>query len=119
MPDADLSVQQRKPGRKLRLSSLSERENVFAVGAKRQRNHVDCVLHVERGVKMREQRAAARRLPLQNAAECVALDRDENKVRLAGEMLRRGFLDLLGGGEMDVAVLQVDRCAAEDAFRFG
>src|SRR5687767_12804973 len=68
---------------------------------------------------MRKQRAAARRLPLQPRAERAAVDRDENEVALAGKPLARGLRRLLGGREMDEAVLPVHRRAAIGACMLG
>jgi len=76
-------------------------------------------LHVEFAIEMRKQRAAARRLPFQLVAERVGVDRDQHQVALPGKPFRRGFGSLLGGGEMDEAVLMVSRRAAIAAFAFG
>ena len=48
----------------------------------------------QRRVEMREQGAAAGDFPFQSRAEPLRIDRDEQKVRLAGEMLRRRLPDL-------------------------
>src|SRR5712671_8079703 len=68
---------------------------------------------------MWEQCAAARWLPLHLVAERVGVDRDEHEIALAGKPFRRGFDGLLGGGEMDEAVLMVGRRAAIDSHAFG
>ena len=70
-------------------------------------------------VKMREQRAAARRLPLQLVAESIGIDGDQNEVALAGKPLGCGFRRLLGGREMDEAVAAVDGGAAVGAGPLG
>ena len=46
-------------------------------------------------VKMREQRTAARRLPLQLVAESIGIDGDQNEVALTGKPLGCGFRRLL------------------------
>ena len=69
-------------------------------------------------VEMREQRAAARRLPFERRPERVGRDRDEHQVALAGEVFCHGFRDLVGGGKMDVAVGEIDRGAGEFARAF-
>ena len=84
-----------------------------AVGAERQRLDPERSGRIERRVEMREQRPAARDLPFERGAERLRVDGDEQQVALPGKMLRRGFPDLLGGGEMDIAVGDVDRRAVE------
>ena len=90
-----------------------------AVGSERQRIDADHGGQIELAIKMRKQRAAARRLPFQPRAEAGGIDVQQHEIALAGEMLGRGFGRLLGGGEMDEAVLHVDRRATEDAVALG
>src|SRR5690348_10909381 len=68
---------------------------------------------------MWEQRAAARRLPLELVAEHFGLDRDQDEVALAAEMLGCGLSGLLGGGEMNEPIAVVDRGATIDTGAFG
>ena len=75
--------------------------------------------HRQAAVEMRKERAAARRLPAELLAERLGVDRDEEKVAMPGEMPRRRLAHLLGGGEMDVAVGEVDRRAVEAAGLLG
>ena len=70
-------------------------------------------------VKMREQSAAARRLPFQLVAESIGVDSDQHEVALVGKPLGRGFRRLLGNREMDEAVAAVRRGAAVCAGLFG
>src|SRR5262249_60223085 len=63
----------------------------------------------------RKKGAAARRPPWEGRPERRRLDRNQQEVVLAGEMLCGGFAHLLGSGEVDVAVGAVDRGAAKDA----
>ncbi len=62
---------------------------------------------------MGEQLAAARRFPLQIRPEGVGVERRQNQTGLAGEMFRRRLARLIGGGEMDKAVGQIDRRTGE------
>ena len=68
---------------------------------------------------MREQRAAARHLPLEPVAKRTCIDRDQNQTGRAREMLRRGFGHLVSGGEVNKAVAQIDRAAGKPPFGFG
>ena len=86
-----------------------------AVGTKRQRFDAADGGKSELAVKMREQRAAARGLPFQLAAELGGIDAQQQEVALAGEMLGRGFGRLRRAGEMDEAVVPIDGRAAEHA----
>ena len=76
--------------------------------------------HVDRqfGVEMREHLAAARFFPADRVAEPDEIDLDEHQIGLAGEMLGQRSFELLGGREVDIAVGDVDRGAAKDAFAF-
>ena len=76
-----------------------------------ERQGIDALDRFERklAIKMRKQRAAARRLPLQLVAERVSVDRDQHQVALSRKPLRCGFGSLFGGGEMDKAVFHIDR----------
>src|SRR5690606_36592318 len=66
-------------------------------------------------VEMREEITAAGGLELQRLAESRAIDGEQHQVLDAGKMQPCGLAGLGGGGEMDVAILQIDRRAVEDA----
>src|SRR5262249_2489250 len=70
-------------------------------------------------VEVRKQRAAARRLPFQRRSERRRIHRDEDEIRLTREVPGGGLRDLVRGGEMNVAVGAVDRCAAKAAVALG
>ena len=69
-------------------------------------------------IDMREQVTPARRLPLE-VGEIAFREAHQHEVRLAGEMPGRRLPYLVGGGEVDEAVLQVHRRAVEPALRHG
>ena len=60
---------------------------------------------------MREKLAAARWFPFQGRAEAGLVEGHQHEVAFGGEPFRRGFRHLGGGGEVDVAVGQIDRRA--------
>src|SRR5262245_6749607 len=64
---------------------------------------------------MREQLVVARRLPAQRLTERIGIDRDQEQPGLSEEMFSRGFGNLRGCGEMDVAVPVIVGAAAIDA----
>jgi hypothetical protein len=66
-------------------------------------------------IKMRKELAAARRLPAERHAEIVSADREHHDIALPGKVQPQRLRQLLGGGEVDVTVLDVDRHAGEDA----
>src|SRR5215469_7775542 len=68
---------------------------------------------------MREERATARDLPFESGTELFRIDRDQNEIALAGEVLRRGLGRLRTGREMDKAVLHIDAGAAENPGALG
>ena len=90
-----------------------------AIGRKRQRVDTNHRGKLQLPIKMRKQRAAARRLPFQSVAQAGGVDAQQHKIALAGEMFRRGFGRLFGAGEMDEAVLHVDGRATEHAAALG
>src|SRR5262249_13925553 len=59
------------------------------------------------------------RLPLQAGPQVLALDLQDHQVGAASEMQTGRFGCLRGRGEMDVAVLDIDAGAPEDALGFG
>ena len=67
----------------------------------------------QRRVEVREQRPAAGGLPAQRVAERRRRHRDQQQVRLAGEVARRRLAHLLRGREVDEAVARVGRGAVE------
>jgi len=69
---------------------------VAAVRAQGERPDPDDGRKIERGVKMREQGAAARPFPFQGPAQPVAVDGGKEQVVLPGEMFRCGLAHLRG-----------------------
>ncbi len=63
-------------------------------------------------IEMGEERAAARWLPAQ-VAQPLGREGGEEKAGLTVEVAAGGFLGLGCGGEMDVAISEVDRSAAK------
>ncbi len=62
---------------------------------------------IERGVKMGEQRSAARGLPFQCRAEPVRIDGEQHQILLAREIFcQRGF-ELVRGRQMDEPVAEI------------
>src|ERR1043165_5721783 len=72
-------------------------KQMLACGVERQRINPKHRLQFEFAVKMREQRAAAGRLPFQAPAENIAIDCDQDEIALAREPFRRGLGGLTGG----------------------
>jgi hypothetical protein len=64
---------------------------------------------------MREQLAAARRLPFQFGSQGVGVKRGNDKAGLTGKMLGRRFPGLSIGGEVNEAVGEIDRRPLESA----
>src|SRR5690606_1068250 len=73
----------------------------------------------QRSVEMREEVAAAARLPAQRRPQRRGIDGDKQQIVPSGEMPRRRLGELCGGREMDVAVAPVDIGAVETARRLG
>ncbi len=69
----------------------------------------------ERPVEMRKMLAATGDFPFQGVAELGEVDGGDDEISLAGEMFCNGFGDLGGGGEVDVAIREVDGGAGEAA----
>jgi len=65
---------------------------------------------------MGEELAPARRLPHHRCAHRLQIDRGKPQAGLAREMLVQRLLRLRGRGEVDIAVLEVDRRTREHAF---
>ena len=55
------------------------------------------MIEVERPVEMREQLAAARRLPAEALSEPVRIDRKKHEIALPGEISCQGPCDLVPG----------------------
>ena len=70
---------------------------VAAVRPERQRLHPGHGRDRQAPVEMREERAAARRLPAQRRPERMGIHRHQHEVALPGEVLRGRFGDLAGG----------------------
>src|SRR5262249_8284574 len=64
--------------------------------------------------QMREKTAAARHLPLERGAERTGIDRDQQQILQAGEMLGCGGTHLRSGGEMNEAITGIDASTTED-----
>ena len=88
-------------------------QDVAAVRPERQRLDPQHRSKIERRVKMREQRAAARSLPFQVRPKPFRIDREQHKPGLAREMAGERALKLMGGGEMDEAVAEIVGGAGE------
>src|SRR5438105_4119009 len=89
------------------------RKDVALIGPERQRLYPSHRGERQVAVKMRKQFASARNLPSQRFGERVRVDRDQQQILDAGEILGRGRADLRGGGEMDEAVTHIDRRTSE------
>ena len=85
--------------------------------ARRERERLDGRHGVEgqRRIKMRKQRADARRLEAQGVAEPFGGDRDQHEIGAAGEMFGRSLFSLRRGRKMDEAIFDVVRRAIETA----
>ena len=77
--------------------SAYRRKHMPALGVERQRIDTAHRGEWQFAVEMRKQRAAARGLPLQERAERIGIDRDQNEIALPGKLLCRGLSGLLGG----------------------
>src|SRR2546423_1450536 len=95
------------------------RKDVALIGPERQWLYPSHRGERQIAVKMRKQITAARSLPSQRFAERVRVDRDQQQILDAGEILGRGRADLRGGGEMDEAVAHIDRRTAEHTLTLG
>jgi len=80
---------------------------VPAVGAERQRLDARYRGKIEVTVKMRKQRATARRFPFQTITQSLGVDAHKQQVALSGEMFCGRFCDLRGIGKMDEAVTAI------------
>src|SRR5215216_4159878 len=100
-------------------SPIELRKDVAAVWTERQRLHPVHRRHGKLAIEMREQSSAARRFPSQPVAQPAGVDRHQNEIAFAGEVLRRRFGNLGCGGKMNEAVATIGRASAEgaDAFR--
>src|SRR5439155_19287171 len=96
-------------------SAVERRKHVAPFGSERQRVHTQDGSEIQTCVKVRKERAAARRLPSQPVAQPCGVNAHQQQVALTGEMFCSGFHHLCGAGEMDEAILLIDRRAMEDA----
>lgn len=69
------------------------------------------VLERQVAIEMGKERATARGFPFERIPEPVGLETEEKEAVLACEMLGGGFFNLLGSGEMDEPVGDIDRRA--------
>src|SRR5690606_2890631 len=90
-----------------------------AIGSARQRGNGDHRRDRQRPIKMRKQVATARWFPFQRAAEWLGGHAQPQQVVLTGQMLPHRLSQLPGCGKVDVAILQIDRRAAELPARDG
>src|SRR3989344_2504530 len=75
-------------------------------------------MHRQFGVDMREERAAARRFPADSVAEAGEVHLGDHQTGLAREIFGDRLFELLGGRQVDIAVGDIHRGAAEHAFAF-
>lgn len=85
----------------------------------RQRLRPQCKRGIEGGMEMGKELPAARRLVTKLRPYGSTVKGHQQKALLAVEMAARRFLRLGCGGEMDVAIREIDRGAIETAFRLG
>src|ERR1700692_304968 len=98
---------------------LKRGEFMGTVGAERQGIDGAYCGEIEIAIEMRKQRAAARDLPFQFAAEPARIDAHQHEVALAGEMFGRGLDRLRRGRKMDEAVAHINLGAAKYAGALG
>lgn len=89
-----------------------------AMIVERQRRDAGHGVERQRAIKVRKQRPAARDLPFQRIAQTSGVDSNQQQIGLTCEMFRRRLPRLFGGGEMNIAVGEIDRRARKDARRF-
>ncbi len=87
--------------------------------AERQRLRPAHIPHGERGVQMRKELAAARRLPAQRLAQPLGRDRDQQQPRTPREVPGGGLARLRSGRRNGCSRPQVDRRAGEAAGSLG
>lgn len=92
---------------------------MLPIRAERQRLDPQGTGRIEAGVKMREQRATARGLPLDRLPESLAVEGGQQEAVLPGKMFGRRFTHLLRRREVDIAIGKVDRRAIEPATAHG
>ncbi len=115
----EASVRARAVLEELGLAAKAEHPAGSLTLAERKRLDRDHGAKPERAVEMREQGAAARGLPSKLAPKPAGLHRHQHQVAFAGEVLLRGFGQLPGGGEMDIAVAAVGFRAVKNALPRG
>jgi hypothetical protein len=106
-------------GRKCPSLGMEGRELVPTVRAKRQGIDLRDRRRIEIAIEMRKQSAATRGLPFQFVAKRGCIHAQQHEIALSGEMFRRGLRRLFGAGEMNEAVLAIDRRTAEYASALG
>src|SRR5215213_10257536 len=89
------------------------------ISAERQRFRPQHRIERQCAIEMRKQCAATGGLPLQTWAKRVSVYGDQQEVVDAGEMFGRRFNSLVRRGKMNVAVIDIDRGAGEDALPLG
>ena len=67
----------------------------------------------KRRIEVGKKLPAPRHLPFQLVGHGAHLDCQQHQVGLAGEVLGGGFRHLIGGGEVNVTVAQIDRTARQ------
>lgn len=87
------------------------------IGTQRQRLLPDHGGKRQMCVKMGKQRPAARRLKDKRIPKGCRINGHEQKVCLARKMAACCLNRLVGGGEMDVAIGQIDGCALKNTGR--
>ena len=97
----------------LRAVSLQFRERVFAVRTDRQRPYPAREFNGQWRVEVGKQFAAARPFPFQRGPEDADRHGDEDQIRNAVKMSRRGLAHLRRRGEVDEAVSHIERRTAE------
>lgn len=86
-----------------------------AIGAKRQRRDPEGAGRIKAGIEMGEESTAPGGLPLHILSKGLAVEGGQQQVTLPGEMLRSRLPHLRGGGEMDVAIGNIDGSTIEAA----
>jgi hypothetical protein len=98
---------------------VQRREHMRPVIVEQQRLHPAHGREGQRAIEMGKQLAAARGFPFQSAAQFLGDNRNQDEVQHSGKVFRRRAGNLGGGREMDVAISEIDRRAAELAVELG
>ena len=91
----------------------------MAAGTERDRHDRAHRSERQRPIEVGKQLAAARLFPLQAVGEEIGIDRDQQQIGFAAEMLGGGLARLGRGRKMDEAVGEIDRRTGKDAGRLG